>query len=225
MDMTVKKQATKKRAAKKQAAKRELIAPRRDKRYIRRDAKGRIKESVSRIAAGKRIPRPHRDRATAETATHGKRCVPNANPLLDLFGEETFPQGLKYRADFLGPEEEQDLLSHVERLPFREFEFQGFTGRRRIVSFGWRYDFNGGGLTKTQDLPKFLGDLRVRAETFAEIAPNDFQQVLVTEYGPGAGIGWHKDRRYLAMSSVSRFSLPALSGFAGRPAKAGNDTS
>lgn len=32
-------------AARKRAAKRELIAPRGDKRYIRRDDKGRIKES------------------------------------------------------------------------------------------------------------------------------------------------------------------------------------
>jgi hypothetical protein len=38
------KRATKK-AAKKPAAKRELIAPRGDKRYIRRDPRGRIKES------------------------------------------------------------------------------------------------------------------------------------------------------------------------------------
>jgi hypothetical protein len=43
--MTVKKQTTKKRVVKKLSAKRELIAPRGDKRYIRRDAKGRIKES------------------------------------------------------------------------------------------------------------------------------------------------------------------------------------
>jgi hypothetical protein len=35
----------KKRATKKKSAKRELIAPRGDKRYIRRDTKGRIKES------------------------------------------------------------------------------------------------------------------------------------------------------------------------------------
>ena len=35
----------KKPARKKSAAKRELLAPRGDKRYIRRDAKGRIKES------------------------------------------------------------------------------------------------------------------------------------------------------------------------------------
>lgn len=44
-ELTVKKPTTKKRTAKKTAAKRELIAPRGDKRYIRRDAKGRISES------------------------------------------------------------------------------------------------------------------------------------------------------------------------------------
>lgn len=41
----MKKATTKKSAAKKAPAKRELIAPRGDKRYIRRDPKGRIKES------------------------------------------------------------------------------------------------------------------------------------------------------------------------------------
>ncbi|MBR1251762.1 hypothetical protein JQ609_33215 [Bradyrhizobium sp. AUGA SZCCT0169] len=39
------KRATTKKAAKKSSAKRELISPRGDKRYIRRDAAGRIKES------------------------------------------------------------------------------------------------------------------------------------------------------------------------------------
>jgi hypothetical protein len=44
-ETTVAKRATTKKAAKKPAAKRELISPRGDKRYIRRDAAGRIKES------------------------------------------------------------------------------------------------------------------------------------------------------------------------------------
>jgi hypothetical protein len=57
---SAKKAAPKKAAAKsgtrKAAAKRELIAPRGDKRYIRRDAKGRIKESddVSRSLSADR---------------------------------------------------------------------------------------------------------------------------------------------------------------------------
>ena len=44
-ELTVKKPTTKKRNAKKAAAKRELIAPRGDKRFIRRGAKGRISET------------------------------------------------------------------------------------------------------------------------------------------------------------------------------------
>jgi alkylated DNA repair dioxygenase AlkB len=101
---------------------------------------------------------------------------------------------MKYQPEFVSADEERALLADVENLPFREFEFRGFTGKRRTVSFGWRYNFNGGGLTRTEDLPDFLTALRARAEAFAGLAPHDFQQVLVTEYAPGAGIGWHKDR-------------------------------
>jgi alkylated DNA repair dioxygenase AlkB len=101
---------------------------------------------------------------------------------------------MKYRPEFLSANEERALLADIETLPFREFEFRGFTGKRRTVSFGWRYDFNGGGLTRTEDMPEFLTPVRARAEAFAGIAAGSFQQVLVTEYAPGAGIGWHRDR-------------------------------
>ena len=116
------------------------------------------------------------------------------NATLDLFGGSGLPEGMKYEENFLSAAEEQALLHEIQHLPFREFEFHGFTGKRRTVSFGWRYDFNGAGLTKTEDMPQFLKNLCVRAERFASIAPGSFQQVLITEYAPGAGIGWHKDR-------------------------------
>jgi hypothetical protein len=65
------KRATKKAAARKPAAKRELIAPRGDKRYIRRDAQGRIKESddVSRSLSQDR----RRKAKTAAKAGQGDR--------------------------------------------------------------------------------------------------------------------------------------------------------
>jgi hypothetical protein len=37
---------------------------------------------------------------------------------------------------------ERRLLQEMETLHFKPFEFQDFTGKRLIVSFGWRYDFN-----------------------------------------------------------------------------------
>jgi len=104
------------------------------------------------------------------------------------------PEGLRYRAQLLAPDEETTLVSMFEGLPFQAFEFQGFLGKRRVVSFGWRYDFNGGGLQMTQAIPAFLLPMRERAAAFAELPASSLAQVLLTEYRPGAAIGWHKDR-------------------------------
>jgi alkylated DNA repair dioxygenase AlkB len=113
----------------------------------------------------------------------------------DLFGRtDALPDGFRYQPALLDEAQAEALLESIKSLPFKEFEFHGFVGKRRVVSFGWRYDFNGGGLTKTDDMPDFLLAVRARAAAFAGIGPSDLQQVLVTEYGPGAAIGWHKDR-------------------------------
>ena len=104
------------------------------------------------------------------------------------------PDGMRYAADVLTPHEEQALLEQIPALPFKEFEFHGFLGKRRIVSFGWRYDFNGGELQKTEDMPPFLLPVRGQAAAFAGLPPERLQQVLLTEYKPGVQIGWHKDR-------------------------------
>lgn len=112
-----------------------------------------------------------------------------------LFGStRSLPEGFRYRPDFLSPDEERDLLEHVRALPFKDFQFHGFVGKRRVVSFGWKYDFNERQLQKADDMPPFLLPLRRRAAEFAGFPPDAFQHVLVTEYGEGAGIGWHKDK-------------------------------
>ena len=104
------------------------------------------------------------------------------------------PPGFRYQANILSAEEERGLIAAFANLPFREFEFQGFLGKRRVVSFGWRYDFNTRELQKTEDIPSFLLPCRECAARFAGIPPADLPQVLVTEYPAGAGIGWHKDK-------------------------------
>ena len=102
--------------------------------------------------------------------------------------------GFSYQSDLLRPAEEEALLPHLRTLPFREFEFHGYTGKRRVVSFGWKYDFSGEKLRKAEDIPEFLLPLRARAASFARLESEAFQHALVTEYGPGAGIGWHRDK-------------------------------
>jgi alkylated DNA repair dioxygenase AlkB len=113
----------------------------------------------------------------------------------DLFEPKAvLPAGFKYQPDFLCAEEERELVGQFADLPFRPFEFQGYVGNRRVVSFGWKYDFNTHELRRAGDMPGFLAAIRARAADFAGIAPASLQQVLLTEYAPGAGIGWHRDK-------------------------------
>ena len=113
----------------------------------------------------------------------------------DLFAQQpSQPEGFRYQPHFISVDEEQELARQIGTLPFSGFEFHGFTGKRRVVSFGWKYDFNERELRKADDMPPFLLPLRQRAAAFAGLSPGDFQHVLVTEYSPGAGIGWHRDK-------------------------------
>ena len=115
----------------------------------------------------------------------------------ELFGSAAirFPEGFKYEPDVLSRGEESALVERIRELPFREFDFHGFLGKRRVVSFGWKYDFENRVLLRANDIPDFMLPIRERAAAFAGMPAEALQQVLVTEYAAGAGIGWHKDKR------------------------------
>src|SRR3954447_11355273 len=106
----------------------------------------------------------------------------------------SLPTGFRYCRDLITKDEELGLAGRIAALPLREFEFQGFLGKRRVVSFGWRYDFNGGGFEKTDPIPDFLLPLRDKAAAFAGVTPDSIAHALLLEYREGAAIGWHKDR-------------------------------
>lgn len=130
----------------------------------------------------------------------------------------TFPEGFRYETDILTQAQEIELLDRMQELPFREFQFQGYVGKRRVVSYGWQYDFNLRALQEAEDIPPFLLTLRKTAADFAGMAPERLQQVLVTEYDAGAGIGWHRDKAVfgevigLSLLSACRFRLRRKAG-------------
>lgn len=113
---------------------------------------------------------------------------------LGLFGGPGLPEGFRYQPELITPAEETELLGHIHGLPFKAFEFQGYTGKRQVVSYGWKYDFNERKLERRDDIPPFLLPLREKAAAFADVRPEDLQQALVTEYDVGAPIGWHRDK-------------------------------
>lgn len=104
------------------------------------------------------------------------------------------PVGFVYRPEFVSLAEAEHLVADLQPLSFKEFEFHGYRGKRRVVSFGWRYDFEGARLQRVEAMPAFLTPFRDRAAAFVGLPPEDFQHALVTEYPPGAPIGWHRDR-------------------------------
>jgi alkylated DNA repair dioxygenase AlkB len=104
------------------------------------------------------------------------------------------PEGFRYQAEVLPPGQEQELIEHIRTLPLREFEFHGYVGKRRVLSFGLHYDFGQEKLQPAQEIPAVLHGIRERAAAFAGLAADDLPHVLVTEYSPGTTIGWHRDK-------------------------------
>jgi len=103
------------------------------------------------------------------------------------------PDGLVYRPDFISLQEESSLVKYIQKLTLNNFIFQGFTAKRRIASFGFKYDFTTNSLSETAPIPDFLLPFRDKAAEFALMDPLDLKTALITEYPPGAPIGWHRD--------------------------------
>ncbi|HEX2553510.1 MAG TPA: alpha-ketoglutarate-dependent dioxygenase AlkB [Microvirga sp.] len=113
----------------------------------------------------------------------------------DLFGAgPALPEGFRYEESLIAQAEERALVAWMADLPFRAFEFHGHVGRRRVVSFGWEYDFSRERAHPAADMPDALLPLRAKAAAFAGIAPEAMPHALVTEYEAGAAIGWHRDK-------------------------------
>lgn len=104
------------------------------------------------------------------------------------------PEGFRYRDDLVTPAEEAELVDRLAGLAFEPFQFRGYEGRRRVVSFGLRYDFTGPGLVDAEAMPDWLLPVRNRAAAFAGLPGEAFRHVLINEYREGAPIGWHRDR-------------------------------
>ena len=145
-----------------------------------------------------------------------------------LFDDPSTPAGFQYERELIAPADERAIIGEIARLPLAEFRFQGFLAKRRVIYFGWRYDFDRSRFEPTTPIPGFLHELRARAAHFAGLSPADLPHALVTEYAPGVEIGWHRDRpvfedvigvslgsectfrfRRRAGSKWERYSLPA----------------
>jgi alkylated DNA repair protein (DNA oxidative demethylase) len=118
------------------------------------------------------------------------------------------PEGLVYRAEFVTPEEEDDLVGLFGELEFRPVEMRGQVARRTVRHFGLDYDYERGGLVPADPIPDALRWLRDRCAALMERDPEDLVQILVSRYPEGAGIGWHRDAPMFG-SKIAGVSLRA----------------
>jgi alkylated DNA repair dioxygenase AlkB len=127
------------------------------------------------------------------------------------------PEGLRYAADFVSLAIEQELILGIQTLPLQAFQFGEFEGKRRVASFGFRYDYDLRQLKRAEPIPAWLAEIVANVETFGGPATR-IQQVLCTEYGVGVGIGWHRDKPHfdeifgLSLGSACKFRFRKRSG-------------
>jgi alkylated DNA repair dioxygenase AlkB len=103
------------------------------------------------------------------------------------------PEGLLFKPDFLSVDDEAALIDVICTLPFSEVRMHGLVAKRRVAHFGLHYTFASHRLSPASEIPREFDNIRERAANLAGLDPRAFSEVLVTEYPPGAGIGWHRD--------------------------------
>ena len=107
--------------------------------------------------------------------------------------QSVLPEGMVYEDGFLDAEEEAALIALMPSLPLKEMNYRGYTARRRVVSYGGKYDFSAHRLEAASPLPEQFEPLRRKAADWLGIAPQEFVQTLVAEYREGTPLGWHRD--------------------------------
>lgn len=103
------------------------------------------------------------------------------------------PAGFRYLPDFITEPEEAELAAGLRALAFSEIRMRGVVARRRTVHFGWTYGYESWRIEPGPPIPDFLLPLHARAAALVAVDASALAEVLVTEYTPGAGIGWHRD--------------------------------
>ena len=102
-------------------------------------------------------------------------------------------EGLRFQPEFITADDELDLLNRIRSLEFHEMKMRGVVAKRRVIHYGVNYSFETFRATPGPPIPEFLFGLRERAAAFAGVSPEDLAEALITEYSPGAAIGWHRD--------------------------------
>ena len=127
------------------------------------------------------------------------------------------PRGLRYVTDFISKGIEGQLIERIQELPLQPFQFGQFEGKRRVASFGFRFNYSTRRLEPSEPVPRWLDDVVAAVETLGGPLTK-IGQILCTEYDVGVGIGWHRDKPQfdrifgLSLGSLCKFRFRRKAG-------------
>jgi alkylated DNA repair dioxygenase AlkB len=110
-----------------------------------------------------------------------------------VYGQGPPPTGWRYEEEFLDSAQEESLVETLKGLKLEHARYKEWTARRRMVSYGYGYDFGLKRIEPADPIPPFLLGPRDLAARWAELDPADFVQASAAEYLPPAQLGWHRD--------------------------------
>lgn len=112
--------------------------------------------------------------------------------MLSLFPvEPAYPPGFAYHHGFLSAAEEQELLVWAAAVATRPSRYGDYAALRRTASF--RLGNRGAEEQESAQAPELLTRLAERVARFVGRDASAFPHALLTEYPPGAPMGWHRD--------------------------------
>ena len=111
--------------------------------------------------------------------------------------------GLRYIADYLTTFQHEWLLDHIDKQEWDNFY------QRRVQHYGQSYNFNGRQSnedTYVDAFPEWVNRLCLKLHNDGHM-PKIANQVLISEYEPGQGIGDHTDKEACFMDTICILSL------------------
>lgn len=112
-------------------------------------------------------------------------------------------RGLRYISDYLTEFQHDWLLDHIDKQQWEHYH------QRRVQHYGQSYNFNNQQLNNGSEVSKFpewVNRLCLKLHNDGHM-PKVANQMLISEYEPGQGIGGHIDKEACFMDTIVILSL------------------
>ena len=157
------------------------------------------------------------------TAPQTHRRTAGLAEQLPLFADNPrFPEGLRYAAEFISPAIERELIAEVASLPLQPFQFGQYEGKRRVASFGFRYDYTLRRLQEADPIPPWLAAADRTRRRVWRPGHQDRARCSVPNTTPASASAGTATNRTSTGYSDCRWDRRAGSVFGGPPATNGS---